>query len=191
MTMFWKKVYFDLLTPPTWQCMCVYGGGGVCAQNFCYHVAACVILFYLICDMTIFWKSWILTFCLHPRVRGESAGKIIAPVLMNSWFRLIWYAKWPWSETVGFWPFDPTPSFRGGGGSAGKIFATMLLHASFPLIWYETWPYSNKSWILTFWPHPQGRGGGGGVCGQNICYNVAACGNPFNLVCNMTIFGKI
>ena len=39
-----------------------------------------------------------------------------------------------------------------------------------------------------------GGGGGGGVVrevgfGQNICYNVAALVNPFNLICNnMTTF---
>ena len=32
-------------------------GGGVCWQNICYHVAAFVIPFNLICNMTIFWKK--------------------------------------------------------------------------------------------------------------------------------------
>ena len=31
---------------------------------------------------------------------------------------------------------------------------------------------------------------GGGVCGQNICYQVAAFLIPFNLICNMTMFCK-
>ena len=30
------------------------GGGGVCGQNIFYHVAALVILFNLICNMTMF-----------------------------------------------------------------------------------------------------------------------------------------
>ena len=41
--------------------MCVGGGGGgrglgvgVCGQNICYHAAAFVILFNLICNMTMF-----------------------------------------------------------------------------------------------------------------------------------------
>ena len=29
-------------------------GGGACGGNICYHVAAFVILFYLICNMTMF-----------------------------------------------------------------------------------------------------------------------------------------
>ena len=40
---------------------------------------------------------------------------------------------------------------------------------------------------MTFWPHPLGRGC---VCGQNICYHVAASVVSFNLICNMTIFWK-
>ena len=33
---------------------------GVCGQNICHHVAASVVSFNLICNMTIFWKSLIL-----------------------------------------------------------------------------------------------------------------------------------
>ena len=40
--------------------------GGVWGQNICYHVAAFVILFNLICNMTMFWKSLIFTFWPHP-----------------------------------------------------------------------------------------------------------------------------
>ena len=42
-----KKLYFDTKTPSV-------GGGGVCWQNIPYYVAACVIPFNLICNMTIF-----------------------------------------------------------------------------------------------------------------------------------------
>ena len=31
-----------------------------CGQNICYHVAASIVSFNLICNMTIFWKSLIL-----------------------------------------------------------------------------------------------------------------------------------
>ena len=44
-----------------------------------------------------------------------------------------------------------------------------------------------KTYILTFWPPRPGRG----VCGGNICYHVAAFVIPFNLIYNMTMFGKI
>ena len=168
------------------------GGGGLGGQNICYHVAALVILFNLICNMTLFWKSWILSYLPHPQGRGWSAGKIFvtmllhafvilfnliynmtvfwkswmltywphqhglgvaagkifATILLQSWFSLIWNAKWPCSEKVEFWPTDPIPRIRGGGGLfSGKIFATMLLHSEFSLIWHATWPYSEKYWL--------------------------------------------
>ena len=48
-----------------------------------------------------------------------------------------------------------------------------------------------KSCNLTFSPYPQGQeGGGGGVCGQNVCYHVAAFVIPFNLIFNMTMLWK-
>ena len=31
---------------------------GVCGSNICYHVATCTIHFNLICNMTMFWKSF-------------------------------------------------------------------------------------------------------------------------------------
>ena len=37
-------------------------GEGVCGQNMYYHIAAFVIPFFMICNITMFWKSWILTF---------------------------------------------------------------------------------------------------------------------------------
>ena len=49
-----KKLNFDLLTIPPGS------GSEVYWQNICYHVAACVIPFNLIYNMTIFGKSLIL-----------------------------------------------------------------------------------------------------------------------------------
>ena len=45
--------------------------------------------------------------------------------------------------------------------------------------------YFQKNIGLTFWPRHRGRGC---VCGQNICYHVAASVVSFNFICNMTIF---
>ena len=100
-------------------------------------------------------------------------------------FPLIWYATWLLSEKNIVWHFDPTPWVE--GVSVGKIFDTMLLLASSALIWYATWLLSEKRYSLTFWPHPLGRVC---VCGQNICYHVAASLIGFNLICNMSIFYK-
>ena len=55
-----KKLNFDRLTPPLRV--------GVCGQNICYHVAAFMIPFKLICNIITFWKSWILT--PPPKVGG-------------------------------------------------------------------------------------------------------------------------
>ena len=82
-------------------------------------------------------------------------------------------------------PFNPTPGVAGECNDS--IFAFMLLWAQLPLIWYVTWLLSER-YSLTFWPHPLGRGC---VCGQNICYHVAASVVSFNLICNMTTFRKI
>ena len=81
-----------------------------------------------------------------------------------------------------FWPHP-----RGPCVCNDSIFAFMVLCAQLPLIWYATWLLSEKRYSLTFWPHPLGRGC---VCGQNICYHVAASIVSFNLICNMTIFWK-
>ena len=64
----------------------------------------------------------------------------------------------------------------------------MVLCAPFPLIWYATWLLSVKDIVWPFDPHLLGQGC---VCGQNICYHVAASVISFNLICNMTTFRKI
>ena len=58
MNIFWKKMNFDLFTPPL--------GSGVYWQTICYHVGACVIPFNL-----IFWKSWPLPHPLNPPRGGD------------------------------------------------------------------------------------------------------------------------
>ena len=45
---------------------------GVCGQNICYHAAAFMIPFNLICNMTVYWKRGILTYWPHPL--GPSRG---------------------------------------------------------------------------------------------------------------------
>ena len=118
-----------------------HGRWVVCGQYVCYHVAAFVIPFNLIYNMTRFWKKnefW--PFDSTPRVRGVCGqniyyhvGACVIP------FNLICNMTEFWKS----WILTPPPRSRGGGG-AGKIFATTLLHASFPLIWYATWPKSKK-----------------------------------------------
>ena len=83
-----------------------------------------------------------------------------------------------------------TPPLGSSGsrrGSAGKIYATTFPHSWFYLIWYAIWPCSGK---VEFWPlDSRVRGWGwAGLCGQNICYHVAAFVFPFNVICNMIMF---
>ena len=142
LTMFWKKFNFNLLTPRAL---------GVCGGNICYHVAAFVIPFKLICNMTMFWKVNFDILTPPPGLGGGrrgSSGKIYATTFPHSWFYLIWYAIWPCSGKVEFWPFDPRVRGWGWAGLRGQIFASMLLHSCFPLIWYATWSCSIK---VEFW----------------------------------------
>ena len=53
------------------------GWGCVCLQNICYHVAASVVSFNLICNMTTFRKIYSLTFWPHPLGQGCVCGHII------------------------------------------------------------------------------------------------------------------
>ena len=87
--------------------------GGLRA-NICYHVAAFMIPFNLICNMTMFRKSWLLTYLLGQEHGGLSA-KYLLLCCCISWSNLIWYATWPCSEKVEFWPIDPIPRFFWGG----------------------------------------------------------------------------
>ena len=80
-----------------------------------------------------------------------------------------------------------TPPHGVVGVCNDSIFAFMVLCNQFPLIWYATWLLSEKDIVWPFWPYPLGRGC---VCGQNICYHVAASVVSFNLICNMTTFRK-
>ena len=80
-----------------------------------------------------------------------------------------------------------TPPHRVVGVCNDSIFAFMVLCDQFPLIWYATWLLSEKDIVWPFDPTPLGWGC---VCGQNICYHVAASVVSFNLICNMTTFRK-
>ena len=102
-------------------------------------VAAFWILF-KICNMTMFWKSWILTYWPHSKGWWWGWvgvwGQIFATMLLHSWFS----SQWSW----------------GRGMSVGKIFATMWHVAAF-LILFKICNMTMfwKSWILT--PPPESQ----------------------------------
>ena len=57
---FQTKMWFDLLTHSLcWEC--------VCGKTICYYVAARVVSFNLICNMTILWKSSVLASAPPPK----------------------------------------------------------------------------------------------------------------------------
>ena len=190
------KVKFDRLTLGSGG-----EGGGGCGQNICYHVTAFMIAFNFICNMTMFWKSWILSFW-PPGLGGRgSAGitfatilHVAAPVIP---FNLICNITMFWKSLI--LPLTPPPKSTQGSdtGLRSKVWFDMFLiyctsvficyHvAAFTFfLWYATWQCSEKSLILTFWPP-----GPWGVYGGNICYHVAAFVIPFKLICNVTMFWK-
>ena len=88
--------------------------GSVCRQNICYHVSVFVILFNLICNLTMSWKSKILTY--WPRFQGrwwgrgvEVFGEQLICYHAAAFSDSLWYATWPCSKKVEFWPNDPIP----------------------------------------------------------------------------------
>ena len=89
------------------------------------------------------------------------------------------------------WKFNFDLSGSGGGGMRAKyLLPCCCIPDSFNLIHIMTrfW----EIWILILLAPSQGGEGwrGGGICGQNICYHVAAFEFLFNLICNRTMFWK-
>ena len=122
-----------------------------------------VIPFNLKCNMTIFWKSWTLTYWPHPRVEGEGVLRqniwhhVAALVIL---FNLIWNESMFWKGWI--LTYLPHPQGRGDGSRRvcrqniwHRISAFMIL---LNLICNMT--IFRKRGILTYWPHPQGRGEG-------------------------------
>ena len=147
-----KKLTFDLLIRST-----AWVGGSV-GKIFATILLQFMIPFNLICNITMFWKKWILTYWPHHYGCGgggmvRSAGTINATMLLHSWFPLIWYATWHCTEKVELWPLDPR--VRGGvcGQNIGYHVAAFLI--LFNLICNMTMLW--KSWILANWPQPQGQ----------------------------------
>ena len=148
-------------------------GRVVCGQNICYDVAAFVILFNLICNMTIFWKKLNFDLLTPSPGSGVSVGKIFATMLLHSWFSLIWYATTPCSEKVLFWPTDSIPRV---GSVCGQ---NICYHVSVFVILFNLICNLTMSWkskILTYWPRFQGRWWGEGGRGlQRATYLLPCC----------------
>ena len=179
MTTFRKKIVVTFDPTP--------GVKGVCKDRIC----ACIVLYApfrsnLTWNLTTFRKIllWHLTPTLG--VEGVCKDRICACIVLYAPFRsnLIWnmttFRKNLLHLTL---PQGSRVCMK------DRICASMLLLLRFYLIWYAKWSCSEK---VEFWCNPKDRGrqGGGGVCGQNICHHVAAFVNPFNLICNMTMFWK-
>ena len=150
-----EKLKFDLLT----QSLGLWARG-VCGKNICYNVAAFMIPFNLICKMTIFWKSWILTYWPHPK-----GGVVVCRQNIcyhAAAFRDSLLIDMQHDDILKKLHFDlltPSPGLW-GLGSAGKIFGTIMLHSWFSLIWYATWLCSEKVECWPTDPIPRVWGGG-------------------------------
>ena len=177
MIIFCKKLILTFRPPG------LEGVRGVPGQNIFYHVAASVIPFNLICNMTMFRKNWILTFWSHQSTQGVCHRSQIQ--------NHVWHVSYLLYLCLQLLPcccirdsFDVQHdhvlkswilTFWGERGAAGKIFATMLLHSRFPLIWYATWSCSAKVKfdLLTL----GSGGGGGGLLAKYLlpCYCICDC----------------
>ena len=149
---------FDLLTHQP--------GSGVGVEGLwaIYLLPCCCIMIplNLICNMTLFWKGWILTFWPLWSVGvwgGEgrgSAGKIFATMLLHLWFPLIWDATWPCCKKLNFDLFNPPP---GSGGVCRQNMCYLVAASAIRLSLVYNLTMFWKSWTCTFWPYPQGHGG--------------------------------
>ena len=86
----------------------------VCKDRIC----ACMLLafmipFNLLCNMTMFWKTWIMTFWPNPQGRGGGRGSLGAKHLLSCC--CIWYATWPYFEKS--WILASVPSLSPARGS--------------------------------------------------------------------------
>ena len=90
-------------------------------------------------------------------------------------------------EILTFWPHPQGQAGVGGGLRAKYMILRFRIRDSINFVCNLTMFW--KSWTLTFWPQGQGMGVRG-LCGQNICYHVAAFMFPFNVICNMIMFRK-
>ena len=86
MTLFLKKEFWPF-TPSV-------KGGGSAGKVFATMLPYFVLPIKLISNISIFWKSWIWPNDLIPKTRGGSSVKILATMLLHSWFPLVWYVKW-------------------------------------------------------------------------------------------------
>ena len=121
------------------------GGGDGLQQNF-------VISFNVICNMTMYWKSWHSTYWPHPQVLGRGVcGKNICyhAAVFVSLFNLIC------NMTL----FLKLLIFLTPRGSVGKIFAIVLLHFVIPINLICNMTMFWKKWILTYEPFPKDREG--------------------------------
>ena len=108
-------------------------GSGVCGQNIYYHAAAFgdSLYFDTRSTMTIFWKSWNLTY--WPHLQGSGRG-LLAKYLLRNECTMLLNLMIPSNLICNITIFWKSCS--------------------------EKWQMFSKSWILTYWPHSHGQGGG-------------------------------
>ena len=107
---------------------------GGCLPSICYHDAAFMIPFNLICNMNMFWNSWISTFwptLSPPRGSNPGFGTIIkfdmfhiycTSACMPNFIKKYWQLR-ELVRNLSIWPLFPTK----GSGGWGKILVTVML----------------------------------------------------------------
>ena len=160
------------------------GSGGIAGKIFATMLLHFVIALNFKCKMTMFWKSWFLTF--DPITQGSWEEGVC-------WHNICYYVTAFCDcllfdmqhdyvlKKLNYDPLTPSSMVMGGGGNICYHVAAFVI---FFFILNIT--MSLKSWILTYSP-----GSELGVWGQNICYHAAAFMILFNLIYNMTMFWKM
>ena len=149
----WSKITFDMFHiyytswHKFWHLDPSVGRGESAGKIFPTMLLHLWFFFNLICNRTMFWTSWILTYWPQGLGWGGLPAKYLLPFccigdILKFNMQYVYVLK-----NVVFWHLDPQ-CWRGGGESAGKIFPIMLLHVWFLLIWYATWPYFEE---VEFW----------------------------------------
>ena len=154
--------------------------------------------FNLICNRTMFWKSWILTYWPQGLDGGVCRQNICYHfAALVIYLNLICNMFMFWKSCI--LTLRPPVLVGGGGGSAGKIFPIMLLHVWILLIWYATWPYSEE---VEFWAldpttvvHPRDPIDAFDLKSHLICFIIilplSACDNSVKNVDNWLSYCKI
>ena len=76
---------------------------GFCGQNICYQIAAFIFPFNLICNMIMFWKSWILTVWHHPSKSNQGVWHRVWSKIAFDMFLIYCNSVWMRNFSKKYW----------------------------------------------------------------------------------------